>query len=95
MLPSLTQAEITPYTGKMVRIDWMDPVGMADGWTELEEALGLRPLPCFTLGVILRVVDDCVIIAGSGGVDEDSREYGDLNSIPTRCVTRVQELHVP
>jgi len=89
----MTCLEITPFIGKTVRVSWIDPTGYTGGWCEQQDALDLRPARCFTLGIILQVKEQAIVIAGSGNEDsEDEPEYGDVSAIPCHCVTGIEEL---
>ena len=86
--------EIEMLVGKIVKVEWIDPTGSSGGWHEPEEALGLRPVPCVTYGILLKVGDGCVILAGSGNLkDDEPPEWGDINALPLHCVKGVSELH--
>jgi hypothetical protein len=77
-------------TPRLVHVEWVDPRSV-DAWTTIAE-LQAEPVPCETVGYVVRETDDALTIAGTVFADMESACC--MIVIPRSCVRKVSDLTV-
>ena len=72
---------------KVVEVEWLDTTHHG-GWEELEDARNKEPLPCKTVGYLIKKTRATIITAETQ--DKYDRVSG-LEIIPRSCVTSIKE----
>lgn len=75
---------------KMVLVEWEDiNVPPTAGWVDRETALSMKPMPCKTVGFLLKRNSRVVITVQN--ISEDG-EYNTVEVIPAGCVIKIRRL---
>jgi len=69
------------WIGKRVKVQWLDPAGYVQ--SELSK---VKPCMCVTVGVLMRVHDQFIIVASSQYAEDDKDPTVDATAITKGCV---------
>ena len=73
----------------LVRVEWVDPTGLAGTWIHRDQAVTLEPMRCTTVGTILKRTKSLLILAASQG---EEGQVSDVTAIPRACVRKITRL---
>jgi len=76
----------------LVIVQWSDITGSDGPWSDLEEALDLRPAEITTIGRMVVDQSEYIVIASSWG---DEGELGNLNCIPRPIIKSIKVIGDP
>ena len=75
------------WIGKRVEVEWLDPAGYVQ--SELSK---VKPCPCVTSGILLKVYPEFVVIASSLYSEKEADPTVDATAITKGCVTRIRSI---
>ena len=75
------------WVGKRVKVQWLAPAGY------VQDALSkVKPCPCVTSGILLKVYPEFVVIASSLYSEKEDDPIVDATAITKGCVTGVRSI---
>ena len=74
---------------KFIKIEWVD-TWTESGWHS-ESYFDFKPIPCTSVGILVKEDKDCIAIAQNYGEMGDCR-WGDVTNIPKCAIKKVREL---
>ena len=75
------------WLGKRVVVEWLDPAGYVQS-----ELSRVKPCPCVTSGILLKVYPEFVVIASSLYSEKEDDPIVDATAITKGCVTRIRSI---
>jgi len=70
------------WVGKRVKVQWLDPAGYVQ-----DELSKVKPFPCVTVGVLLKIHKQFIIVASSQYAEVEKDPTVDATAITKGCVT--------
>ena len=70
------------WLGKRVKVQWLDPAGYVQ--SELSK---VKPCPCITMGVLMKVNKEFIIVASSQYPEDELDPTVNATAITRGCVT--------
>jgi hypothetical protein len=68
-------------------VDWLDPAGY------VQELLSkVKPCPCVSIGVLVRVEHDHIVVASGAYLEDDSDPTVDATAISRGCITLMRRV---
>ena len=74
--------------GDIAQLKWLDSCGPRRYWQDEEDMKRYFPLRCLSVGIVVKMDDESVVIAQSYGDDE----VGNVMAIPVACITSIKVL---
>ena len=74
-----------PKVGALVRVEWVDIVGGIN-----EPLSRVVPQACWSIGVLIRVESDFIVLASSQFIDDGKDPAGDYTAIVRGCITSIK-----
>ena len=75
------------WVGKQVEVEWLDPAGYVQ--SELSK---VKPCPCVTSGILLKIYPEFVVIASSLYSEKEADPTVDATAITKGCVTGIRSI---
>ena len=74
-----------PKVGALVRVEWVDIVGGIN-----EPLSRVVPQSCWSIGVLIRLERDFIVLASSQFIDDGKDPTGDYTAIVRGCITSIK-----